>query len=146
VTDLLWFQVTSSVRVSCEDGRQFIRSVAQCALADPLPAYTGPPLSRMQEKAERKQRKQRRQSLSPFPRSGSRKRISHFVMNLPDSAITFLDAFHGLFKSPELCGLYAEGIMPMVHCHCFSRELQIEKAEIDIRQVCIYVFPDLISS
>lgn len=61
-------------------------------------------------------------------------------MNLPDTAILFLDAFRGVL-SPEnagerdLSGLYAEGTMPMVHCHCFTRELEPEKAEVDIRQV-----------
>src|SRR6266436_9602034 len=70
-----------------------------------------------------------------------RKRIAHFVMNLPDSAITFLDAFRGIFAqslSPstsdiDLRALY--DVMPMVHCHCFTRELDREAAERDIRHV-----------
>jgi tRNA (guanine37-N1)-methyltransferase len=66
-------------------------------------------------------------------------------MNLPDSAITFLDAFHGIFASSrELRGVYEsgedEGIMPMVHCHCFTRELELERAEVDIRQVSAAFF------
>lgn len=59
-------------------------------------------------------------------------------MNLPDSAITFLDAFRGIFAPSsgpfdDLQALYA--VMPMVHCHCFTRELDRDAAERDIRQV-----------
>ncbi len=57
-------------------------------------------------------------------------------MNLPDSAITFLDAFRGILTDAEgrnLSGTYKA--MPMIHCHCFTRELEPEKAEADIRQV-----------
>ena len=59
-------------------------------------------------------------------------------MNLPDSAITFLDAFRGIFAPSsgsvnDLQALY--DVMPMVHCHCFTRELDRDAAERDIRQV-----------
>ncbi|KAK9466917.1 Met-10+ like-protein-domain-containing protein [Lipomyces arxii] len=40
---------------------------------------------------------------------------SHYVMNLPDSAITFLDAFKGLFSTRKLAEL------PLVHVHCFHK-------------------------
>lgn len=79
--------------------------------------------------------------LTPPLQQPPRRRIAHFVMNLPDSAITFLDAFRGVFaqsSSPsasdiDLKGLY--DVMPMVHCHCFTRELDREVAERDIRHV-----------
>ena len=50
----------------------------------------------------------------------------------------FLDAFRGIFApSPgsdiDLEALYP--VMPMVHCHCFTRELDRDTAERDIRQV-----------
>ena len=60
-------------------------------------------------------------------------------MNLPDSAIIFLSAFRGLLsrqdRHNELQIVYNE--MPMVHCHCFTRELEFTAAEKDIRQVRI---------
>jgi tRNA (guanine37-N1)-methyltransferase len=69
----------------------------------------------------------------PSPRQG----ISHFVMNLPDSAIEFLDCFQGIFSGGaserDLSGIYTD--MPMIHCHCFTRELEPDKAEADIKQV-----------
>jgi tRNA (guanine37-N1)-methyltransferase len=80
-----------------------------------------------------------------------RKRIAHFVMNLPDSAITFLDAFRGVLvpsssssssqAAIDLSALY--DVMPMVHCHCFTRELEHEAAERDIRHVrAFFRFPN----
>lgn len=67
--------------------------------------------------------------------SKARKHISHFVMNLPDSAIEFLGAFRGILhdKTRNLSGIYEN--MPMIHCHCFTRELEPEKAEKNIREV-----------
>jgi tRNA (guanine37-N1)-methyltransferase len=78
---------------------------------------------------------------APFEKTKPpRQRIAHFVMNLPDSAIQFLDAFRGLLSDAEgrdLSGIYKE--MPMVHCHCFTRELELKKAERDIRQVSQFI-------
>jgi tRNA (guanine37-N1)-methyltransferase len=55
-------------------------------------------------------------------------------MNLPDSAIEFLDVFRGILSFPELNNFY--DVMPMIHCHCFTREVtDPEKAEQDIRVV-----------
>ena len=61
-------------------------------------------------------------------------------MNLPDTAILFLDAFRGVLSPAnagdrDLSGLYTEAAMPMIHTHCFTRELEPGKAEADIRQV-----------
>lgn len=63
-------------------------------------------------------------------------------MNLPDSAITFLDAFRGIFApSPgsvnDMRSLY-DDVLPMVHCHCFTREQDHDVAERDIRQVRVF--------
>jgi len=132
-------RVTSLVRVTCEDGRDFIQSVTAQSLADPFPAYTGPKPSLTQQ---RKLQKQRASESVPDNNNDSpalppRRRISHFVMNLPDSAITFLDAFRGIFSSSSLGGKDLSEIydtMPMIHCHCFTREIESDKAEVDIRQ------------
>ncbi|KAJ8593255.1 hypothetical protein M405DRAFT_731817 [Rhizopogon salebrosus TDB-379] len=139
-------KVTSLVRASCEDGRDFIKRVVGRAMDHPFHAYTGPKLSKMQEK-EQKRRLQLPKS-SPASAIASvdqstgikhlspRQAISHFVMNLPDSAIDFLDCFRGIFSGSagerDLSGIYTN--MPMVHCHCFTRELQPDMAEADIRQ------------
>jgi tRNA (guanine37-N1)-methyltransferase len=130
------------VRASCEDGHKFIRRVAIRVAADPLPGFTGPPLSQSQRRAlSREQSQEQSRGLMPPLQLPPRKRIAHFVMNLPDSAITFLGAFRGVFaqsSSPsvsdiDLKALYE--VMPMVHCHCFTREMDREAAERDIRHV-----------
>ncbi|KAF8204026.1 Met-10+ like-protein-domain-containing protein [Pholiota molesta] len=135
-------RVTDLVRVSCEDGRDFIRSSVSGLYDNPFPAYTGPKPSRIQEEKERKRLQKLLAAGQPIPPPAPkeatkppRRRISHFVMNLPDSAITFLDAFRGILTDTEgrnLSGIYDE--MPMVHCHCFTRELEPARAEADIRQ------------
>jgi tRNA (guanine37-N1)-methyltransferase len=66
-----------------------------------------------------------------------RNRVSAFIMNLPDSAIQFLDAFRGILASDGTHDFrHIYDIMPMVHCYCFTRELELTKAEVDIRSVC----------
>ncbi|KAJ7631240.1 Met-10+ like-protein-domain-containing protein [Roridomyces roridus] len=123
-------QVGDAVKVSCEDGRTFIRDAAARLIADPLPVFSGPKKSRNQENQER-----RKGTLAPPPEIPSlpRNKISHFVMNLPDSAIQFLDAFRGVFAhldKQEVEKVYSE--MPMIHCHCFTRETEPEQARKDI--------------
>lgn len=131
--------MSDRVRASCVDGREFIRHAAIRVAADPLPGYSGPPLSQSQRRAlSRQQSRGLTPSLSQLP---PRQRIAHFVMNLPDSAITFLDAFRGILvpsssssqANIDLVAIY--DVMPMVHCHCFTREMEREAAERDIRHV-----------
>ncbi|KAK7281677.1 hypothetical protein RIF29_09872 [Crotalaria pallida] len=42
--------------------------------------------------------------------------IDHVIMNLPASAIQFLDAFRGLIRRK-----YWKGPLPWIHCYCFIR-------------------------
>ncbi|KAG2149671.1 Met-10+ like-protein-domain-containing protein [Suillus cothurnatus] len=138
-------KVASLVRASCEDGRDFIKKVIGRARDNPFPAYTGPKLSKMQEKEEKRRLQLAKSSPTAAPapvdqstmeNQSPRQTVSHFVMNLPDSAIDFLDAFRGVLSESanerDLNGNNAN--MPMVHCHCFTRELQPDRAEADIIQ------------
>ncbi len=136
------FQVGSLVRASCQDGREFIRSVITRALDEPLPP-AAPPLSKSKETKAKKLAKlkaQRSRSSSPERTGPQRNRVTQFVMNLPDSAIQFIDAFRGVLSPThtggrDLSGIYDDSHLPMVHCYCFTRELELDKAEVDIRQV-----------
>ncbi|KAJ7109931.1 Met-10+ like-protein-domain-containing protein [Mycena epipterygia] len=126
-------RVTDVVRVSCEDGRLFIRQAVNRLIADPFPAFSGPKKSKNKENQER--RRQQRSFISQADNAPSlpRNRISHFVMNLPDSAIQFLDAFRGIFShldKQDVDNIYTT--MPMIHCHCFTREIEPENARVDI--------------
>ncbi|KAJ8084577.1 tRNA(m(1)G37)methyltransferase [Marasmius tenuissimus] len=128
--------VADSVRPFCEDGRAFIRDIFARVADDPFPPYLGPKMSKT--KAQKLKKDAQKAGSSPLvidtPTSSHppRKTIDHFVMNLPDTAILFLDAFRGVLASESLRKLYDK--MPMVHCHCFTRELEQEGAERDIRQ------------
>ena len=124
------------MRAFCEDGREFIRQAFNRAWDEPL-APVPPP------KVRRTEQKEILAGVRPAPPTGPpRNRIGHFVMNLPDTAILFLDAFRGVLSRAntgerDLSGLYDEASMPMIHTHCFTRELEPAKAEEDIRQVSV---------
>ncbi|KAI0660588.1 guanine-N-1-methyltransferase [Cubamyces menziesii] len=129
-------KVDSLVRAYCEDGRAFIRHAFNRAYDDPLPPVPLPKPRKTDIKAQRAGAR----PLSPPPAGPRRSRIGHFSMNLPDTAILFLDAFRGVLSPAnagerDLSGLYPdEASMPMVHCYCFTREMEPENAEVDIRK------------
>ncbi|KAK6609307.1 tRNA methyltransferase trm5 [Botrytis cinerea] len=55
--------------------------------------------------------------------------ISHFVMNLPATAIDFLPSFHGVYhKSQHLFAPHTETKLPMVHVHCFAAKNEDNEA------------------
>lgn len=138
-------KVTDDLRTFCEDGRDFIKDISRRVYDNPFPAYNGPKANRRQHREERRRRQERRttapdqQLPSPepenIPEKPPRNRIAHFVMNLPDTAIDFLDAFRGALshQGRDLRGVYCE--LPVVHCHCFTRFLELAEARADIEKV-----------
>lgn len=47
--------------------------------------------------------------------------ISHFVMNLPASALEFLHSYRGIYHGhEELFTPHTKTQLPMVHAHCFA--------------------------
>ena len=109
-----------------EDGRRFIRDSAQRLLNDKHRVDVTP-----------KPKKSR--SALPLP-SVDRifmtqpKTFDHFVMNLPATAITFLDAFQGLYHGQEsLFKSEPSRKLPMIHVYCFaSKDEDVQRAETEI--------------
>ncbi|PAV22075.1 tRNA (guanine-N(1)-)-methyltransferase [Pyrrhoderma noxium] len=132
--------VAENLRVYCEDGRDFIRSSFRRAFDEPFAPYTERVSLRKKQRNERKNRQEQAQTtegeVAPkivAAERPKRNRIDHFVMNLPDSAISFLDAFRGVLSTSDraLCGIYES--LPLIHCHCFTRFVG-DEAEADIRE------------
>lgn len=58
--------------------------------------------------------------------------FQHYVMNLPASGVTFLDAFRGLYANrAQHFEPQTNARLPMIHVYCFSEHRQTEKEEFD---------------
>ena len=127
-------RVQDRIRVTTMDGRDFIKHAVVEALDNPFVDIR--PLQSSKERS-----KQARSAQPPPPPLPVQRAIKHFVMNLPATAIEFLDAFRPAFTqeehAPEIRELYRSAGMPVIHCHCFTRELERDRAEDDITRVSL---------
>lgn len=146
-------KVESTVRTANADARDFIRSSVLAVWENPFPEYVAPLSNKERNRRNREARGLATSTPStttttttappappqPETRKAERKVINHFVMNLPASAIEFLDAYRGLYR--DLYAKYGDVAreevkrvgLPIVHCYCFTKD--IEGAEKDICEV-----------
>lgn len=128
-------KVESRLRTTCSDAREFIQRAPLEAWTKPFPRSEA---TTAREKAlEGRKRKAQLEAmgLKEFPKEEPKPQtIDHFVMNLPDSALEFLDAYAGSYKPLlEVEGYDRSAVkMPLVHVHCFTRELEFDGAQRDI--------------
>ena len=115
------------VTADCMDGREFIRrATKRLASGDrtvAIPQRTKTP------------RQQQRRGKSPPGKAPERvlkapETFQHYVMNLPASAVEFLDAFKGTYagRSKEFTP-YTETKLPMIHVYCFSEQKETEEGD-----------------
>ncbi|OQO04291.1 hypothetical protein B0A48_10902 [Cryoendolithus antarcticus] len=102
--------VTSHVQPFNEDGRSFIQDSAAKLLTA---THTVDILS----KPSRKDPKAQRTIIKTLQQPSI---FSHYVMNLPASALTFLPSFIGLYPPTLRTQLPADAKMPIIHVYCFS--------------------------
>ncbi|KXJ95323.1 Met-10+ like-protein-domain-containing protein [Microdochium bolleyi] len=70
--------------------------------------------------------------------------ISHFVMNLPASAITFLPDYRGVYAGKEeLFEPHTSTKLPMVHVHCFAPKQVSNNDEAPLLDVCERISAEL---
>ncbi|KAI0141012.1 Met-10+ like-protein-domain-containing protein [Hypoxylon sp. NC0597] len=129
-------KVEQFVRPFNQDGRTFIREAADMVYAASKNgeyAVSGP--SRKEQRSRHPKAKTADKSgqipepkRTPIPPT-----ISHFVMNLPASAITFLSHYRGLYAGREqLFAPHTDTKLPMVHVHCFAHKADDETPLINI--------------
>ncbi|KAL7761424.1 hypothetical protein ACKLNR_007959 [Fusarium oxysporum f. sp. zingiberi] len=119
-------KVSEFVKPFNYDGHDFIRTSADLVLE----------ASKRGDCAVIKPPRQPRNSTAPPPepvRVPVPPTISHFVMNLPASAIEFTHNYRGLYHGhEELFEPHTETKLPMVHVHCFSVKADDETPLMDI--------------
>lgn len=126
------------------DGREFIKNSAKI-LVDFQNSTPNIVLPSKQSSASRSSKKTKVVSSQNL---AVPKVFKHYVMNLPDSAITFLDGFKGLYADKDL-RIEAFGKsevssedMPFIHVHCFHKadpnapEPSAEEVHEALRQRC----------
>lgn len=58
--------------------------------------------------------------------------IDHIIMNLPASALQFLDAFKGLVNKEHW-----KGPLPWIHCYCFIRSNETESSIVSVAETAL---------
>ncbi|KAI2468039.1 Met-10+ like-protein-domain-containing protein [Annulohypoxylon bovei var. microspora] len=123
-------KVQQYVRPFNQDGRTFIREAADLVYAASTNgeyAVSGPNRREQRSRHPNSKIADKSTSTPESKRISIPSTISHFVMNLPASAITFLSHCRGLyFGREQLFAPHTGTKLPMVHVHCFAPKAEDE--------------------
>ncbi|XP_047308944.1 tRNA (guanine(37)-N1)-methyltransferase 2 [Impatiens glandulifera] len=89
---------------------------AERTCSDPVASVTAVKRCSVQEDSKPEHRKSKRIKSLQIPSTKPWEHVDHIVMNLPASALQFLDAFRGLIQRKHW-----KGPLPLIHCYCFMR-------------------------
>lgn len=105
-----------------KDGRVFIRDSAKQLLeAEPVTVTIQPKVRREKKRKADGSQEPQTQPQAPAQVYNRPSVVDHYVMNLPATAIEFLDAFQGVYAGQEaLFEPQTSQKLPMVHVYCFS--------------------------
>ena len=113
MVELTGYQVSPFVQTFNEDGKKFIRDATRHLTGNNIYADITPKQPRSRKAVQPNQ-------VSPV-RIKCPEIFSHYVLNLPATALTFLPAFVGIYTSHEdLFEPHTLQKLPMVHVHCFN--------------------------
>ncbi|KAL8850819.1 MAG: hypothetical protein Q9221_004233 [Calogaya cf. arnoldii] len=119
-------KVTPFVRPFCEDGHSFIRTSTAQLLDSKRSITLHPKVSRTVRTTEQQKPFQQ----APGVTLEEPNTFSHYILNLPASALTFLPSFIGLYNGHDhLFYPHTEVKLPMIHVYCFSTKSDDNKAE-----------------
>ncbi|KIX01596.1 uncharacterized protein Z518_09322 [Rhinocladiella mackenziei CBS 650.93] len=128
-------KVASFVTASCQDGRDFIRK-ATAELARSPRRVTIEPKIKASRHASKEDKEAVREAAKNDTRTMQEPTIfSHYVMNLPASAIEFLDAFKGTYHGREgEFKPHTSQKLPWIHLYLFQAKLETEHDEFE--EIC----------
>lgn len=143
--------VRGRCRTGCGDGREVMRRSVIELWHDPFPSVFPTPHKKNVWRGPRPgppRPSPRPREPAPAETGPPRRLATHFIMNLPDTAIHFLDAFRAIYDPLSLAPGFMDALkgddggiearMPIIICYCFTREDEGQPAMLDINAVRLF--------
>jgi tRNA (guanine37-N1)-methyltransferase len=128
-------KVAEYVTPSCAEGRAFIRSSSEALMENREPLVVRPTIKLSRHAPEELQEAAREQAERKTVVIQRPRFFDHFVMNLPASAVDFLDAFRGLYSGREAeFSPNTTQQLPFIHVHLFQARHDTEDE--DRSEIC----------
>ncbi|KAK3158403.1 hypothetical protein QOZ80_2AG0136740 [Eleusine coracana subsp. coracana] len=111
------------VQENCQNGTSGSSLASSTAKKGQQPVKEGESDCQDGDASQTKKRNNKRVRGSGPPPAKPWEHIDHVLMNLPASALQFLDCFDGLIQKK-----YWKGSLPWIHCYCFIRSSESEES------------------